>query len=133
MNKLDHYTPKLVVLLKDKEGVVGTKLRAHLDKLCQVNNRSDVTENILKILVIHGADGEDPVDVSILLDGAEILPGCCNTAKACALLRGLIYALNLAYFPKLRYTFEVFQKLFLELDVIKLSPKVQALKLKLLS
>ncbi len=45
---------------------------------------------------------------------------------------GLIYALNLAYPRALRYTFDVFQKLFLEEDVIKLSPKVQALKSKLL-
>ncbi|KAG9275705.1 sterile alpha motif domain-containing protein 3-like isoform X2 [Astyanax mexicanus] len=164
MRKLDYYTPKLLALMKVKGGVVGTKLRPHLDKMCQdqsiemrrdaiirslilylgekeeelfkdclEDNRSDVTEHLLKILVIHGAEGEDPVDVSILLDGAEILPGCCNTAKACALLMGLIYALNLAYPLSLRYTFEVFQKLFLELDVIKLSPKVQALKSKLLS
>ncbi|KAL6480071.1 hypothetical protein MHYP_G00111040 [Metynnis hypsauchen] len=101
MDKLDHYTPKLVAVMKAKGGVVGTKLRPHLDKLCQVKNRSDVTEHILKILVIHGANGGDPVDVSILLDGAEILPGCCNTAKACALLMGLIYALNLEYPPTL--------------------------------
>ena len=99
----------------------------------QEDNHSDVTEHIFKILVTRGADGEDPVDVSIHLDGTEILPGCRNTAKACALLMGLIYALNLAYPPTLRYTFEVFQKLFLELDAIKLSPKVQALKSKLLS
>lgn len=99
----------------------------------QVENRSDATQHILKILVVHEANGEDPVDVSILLEGKEMLPGCGSTAKACALLMGLIYALNLAYPPALRYTFEVFQKLFLELDGIKLSPKIHALKLKLLS
>uniref|UniRef100_A0AAY4AB35 Uncharacterized protein n=1 Tax=Denticeps clupeoides TaxID=299321 RepID=A0AAY4AB35_9TELE len=76
------------------------------------------------------ADGKDPVDVSIILEGKEILPGCHNAAKACALLMGLIYALNIAYPTTLCYTFEVFQKLFLELDGIKLSPKVQALKSK---
>jgi hypothetical protein len=99
----------------------------------QEDSRSDATPHILKILVVHGADGEDPVDVSILLEGKEMLPGCGNTAKACTLLMGLIYALNLAYPTTLRYTFEVFQKLFLELDEIKLTPKVHALKLKLLS
>ncbi|KAL6483833.1 hypothetical protein MHYP_G00087050 [Metynnis hypsauchen] len=109
MDKLDHYSPDPAALMKAEGGAVGTKLRPHLDKLCPVNNRSDVTEHILKILVIHGAHGEDPVDVSVLLDGAEILPGCCNTVKACALLLGLIYALNLASPPTLQYTFEVFQ------------------------
>ncbi len=86
------------------------------------------TQHTLNILIVHGADGKDPVDVSIILEGL----GCHNTAKACALLMGLIYALNLAYPRALHYTFEVFQKLFLELDVIKLSPKVQALNSKLL-
>lgn len=98
----------------------------------QEESRSDVSNHILKILVVHGAD-EDPVDVSILVEGHEILPGCNSTAKACSLLMGLIYALNLAYPPTLRYTFEVFQKLLLELDGFKLSPKVNTLKLKLLS
>ncbi|KAJ7996549.1 hypothetical protein DPEC_G00238200 [Dallia pectoralis] len=93
----------------------------------------DATEHILKILVVRGADQENPVDVSILLEGREMFPGCGRTAKACTLLMGLIYALNLAYPPTLHYAFEVFQKLFLELVVVKMSPKVQSLKLKLLS
>nr|XP_029137678.1 uncharacterized protein LOC114921648 [Labrus bergylta] len=164
MYKLDHYTPKLTALMKAKGGVVGTRLRPHLDKLsqnpstdmrrdavirglilylgekleelfedCLEDNRSDATHHIVKILVVHGTDGEEPVDVSILLEGKEVLTGCSSTAKACTLLMGLIYALNLAYPSALRYTFEVFQKLFLELNGIKLSPKVHALKLKLLS
>nr|XP_061840816.1 uncharacterized protein LOC133622280 isoform X2 [Nerophis lumbriciformis] len=144
-----------------KGGAVGIKMRPLLDRLSQkqsiemrretiirslilylgekeeelfedcLDSRSDVSNHILKILVVHGAD-EDPVDVSILVEGHEILPGCNCTAKACSLLMGLIYALNLAYPPTLRYTFEVFQKLMLELDGLKLSPKVNTLKLKLL-
>ncbi|KAL0149651.1 hypothetical protein M9458_055044, partial [Cirrhinus mrigala] len=84
------------------------------------DNHGDTTLHTLKILVVHGADGKDPVDVSIIPEGKKILPGCHNTAKACALLMELIYALNLTYPRALRYTFEVFQKLFLELDGIKL-------------
>ncbi|KAK0148779.1 hypothetical protein N1851_010862 [Merluccius polli] len=163
MHKLDEYTPKLIKLIKAKGGLVGIKMRPLLDRLsqkqsiemrretvirsfilylgekeeelfedCLEDSRSDVSNHILKILVVHGAD-EDPVDVSILVEGHEILPGCNSTAKACSLLMGLIYALNLAYPPTLRYTFEVFQKLLLELDGFKLSPKVNALKLKLMT
>lgn len=99
----------------------------------QEDCRSDATYHVLKILVVHGTDGENPVDVSIVLEGQEMLTQCGSTAKACILLMGLIYALNLAYPPGLRYTFEVFQKILLELDGIKLSPKAQALKTKLLS
>lgn len=90
----------------------------------QEDNRSDATQHIVKILVVHGTDGEEPVDVSIILEGKEVLTRCNSTAKACTLLMGLIYSLNLAYPSTLRYTFEVFQKLFLELNGIKLSPKV---------
>lgn len=84
-------------------------------------------------MVVHGASEEDPVDVSTILEGMEVLHGCGNLAQACTLLMGLIYSLNLAYPQTPRYTFEVFQKLLLELDGMKLSPKVQALKSKLLS
>lgn len=36
MYKLDLYTPKLIALMKLKGGIVGVKLRPHLDKLSQV-------------------------------------------------------------------------------------------------
>ncbi|TMS17370.1 hypothetical protein E3U43_001439, partial [Larimichthys crocea] len=96
-----HNTTGLALLLRtlqDHRARCST-YNSHL----QEDNRSDVSNHILKILVIHGAD-EDPVDVSILVEGHEILPGGNNTAKACSLLMGLIYALNLAYPPTLRNT-----------------------------
>ncbi|KAE8278979.1 hypothetical protein D5F01_LYC22561 [Larimichthys crocea] len=133
LSKVDLYTPKLIALMKTKGGCMGTKLRPLLNKLSQQDNRSDVTVHIVKVLVIRGADGEDPVDASIILEGMEMLSGCRNTANACVLLMGLVYALNLAYPTTLCYTFEAFQKLFLDLDGIKLSPKVHTLKVKLLS
>lgn len=85
----------------------------------QEDTRSDAAEHILKILVVHGADREDPVDASVLLEGREMFPGCGSTAKACTQLMGL----TLAYPPTLRYTFEVFQKLFLDLDVLRCPQK----------
>lgn len=39
----------------------------------QVDRPSDATQHILKILAVHSADGEDAVDVSILLGGK-----CCK-------------------------------------------------------
>ncbi len=84
------------------------------------------------MILVHGNRDEEPV-VSIVVEGSKVLCKCENTAKACALLMGLIYALNLQYPSKLKYTFEVFQKLFLELDGLKLSPKVRSLKNKLLA
>ena len=66
--------------------------------------------------------------------GKKVLD-CKSVAKACPLLKDCIDAMNLSYPPKLKYTFKVFQKLFLELDVLKMkmSPKVQSLHNNLLS
>uniref|UniRef100_A0AAQ6AI23 Sterile alpha motif domain-containing 3-like n=1 Tax=Amphiprion ocellaris TaxID=80972 RepID=A0AAQ6AI23_AMPOC len=141
MFNLDSCTPKLLSVLEKKDGAIGAKLRPILDKQrqeelfldCQADSFEDVWQHNMKIAVVGASYAEDPVDVSLILDGKEVVTGCGNTAKACTLLMGLIYFLSLAYPPTLRYTFEVFQKLFLDLDAIKLSPKVQTLKMKLLS
>uniref|UniRef100_A0A3Q3GQ75 Uncharacterized protein n=1 Tax=Kryptolebias marmoratus TaxID=37003 RepID=A0A3Q3GQ75_KRYMA len=54
------------------------------------------------------------------------------TCRVSAMLYGLIYTLSLSYPKSLKHTFEVYQKILKDLDSTKLSPKVQALKLKLL-
>ncbi|XP_041820347.1 uncharacterized protein K02A2.6-like [Chelmon rostratus] len=64
-----------------------TKEVVHLQQRAQEGSGSDATQHILKILVVHEADGEDPVDVSILLEGKEMLQGCVITA--CAVLHNI--------------------------------------------
>ncbi|KAM7401515.1 hypothetical protein PAMP_016824 [Pampus punctatissimus] len=98
--------------------------------------RDDSSQHIMKIVVIHPSmaqENRDSSDVSVIIEGREVLEGCRSVANACLLLMGVIYALNLSYPLKLKYTFEVFQKLFLELDILKMSSKVQALHKKLLA
>uniref|UniRef100_A0A3B1IS49 PB1 domain-containing protein n=1 Tax=Astyanax mexicanus TaxID=7994 RepID=A0A3B1IS49_ASTMX len=83
---------------------------------------------------VEGAEVMDhPADVGVVIEGVVVLEDLASVSLAIALLFGLIYAFNLSYPPKFRYTFEVIQKLFLELDANKLSHKVQALKTKLFS
>lgn len=65
------------------------------------------------------------IEEQIVLDDVSDLP------TAFALLFGLIYALNLDYPKDLRYTFEVIQKVFMNLGT-KCSAHVQALKNRLL-
>lgn len=65
------------------------------------------------------------IEEQIVLDDVSDLP------TAFALLFGLIYALNLDYPKDLRYTFEVIQKVFMNLGT-KCSARVQALKNRLL-
>ena len=67
----------------------------------------------------------------IAIDGAEVL-FIPDVATDCTYLMGLMYALELSYPKPLKYTFEVFQKIFLELDVSKnLSSKVFNLNVNL--
>ncbi|XP_041804801.1 uncharacterized protein LOC121614792 [Chelmon rostratus] len=96
--------------------------------------KEDCSQHIMKIIVIHpnGAqENQDSSYVSVIVEGKEVLEDCRSVANACLLLMGVIYAVNLSYPLKLKYTFEVFQKLFLELDILKMSSKVQALHKKL--
>lgn len=70
---------------------------------------------------------EPPEDISVVIEGVELLHELTSVASACALLLGLIYALNLAYPKPLHFTFEVLQKVIMQLDQHKRSPKVQNL------
>ncbi len=87
-----------------------------------------IAQTTMGIYVIR-VDGADPgddmyADVGVVLEGVEALQNLQSVTLGCVMLFGLIYALNLS-------TFEVFQKILMELDMTKLSPKVQALKIKM--
>lgn len=72
--------------------------------------------------------GTDFSDVGIIIEGVVVLQDMDNVALAIALLFGLFYSLNMRYPSQLRYTFEVIQKVVMELDVTQ----AQSLKTKLL-
>lgn len=98
--------------------------------------KEDCSNHMMKITVIHpnvAQENQDPVYVSVVIEGTEVLEDCGSVTNACLLLMGVIYAVNLSYPLKLKYTFEVFQKLFLELDILKMSAKVHSLHKKLLA
>ncbi|KAL7835662.1 hypothetical protein SRHO_G00280090 [Serrasalmus rhombeus] len=83
---------------------------------------------------VHGPDGIGDgrfADV-VVLEGVEVLHNLQSVSHACMMLYGLIYALNLSYPKSLKRTFEVYQKILMDLDSTRLSPKVQALKLQLI-
>ncbi len=98
------------------------------------STEADIKKTVLGVYVVKHEfpdATEDPEDIGIVLEGVEVLSGLGNVALATAMLLGLIYSLNLTYPQELRYTFEVLQKIILELDSHKLSAKAQALKTKL--
>ncbi|KAF3850491.1 hypothetical protein F7725_012263, partial [Dissostichus mawsoni] len=75
---------------------------------------------------------KEGVDITESLWTSELHRGCSssddlgNVACACALLFGLIYALNLSYPSNLKFTLEVFQKLLMNLDGTSFQPKSSA-------
>uniref|UniRef100_A0A8P4KHI5 Uncharacterized protein n=1 Tax=Dicentrarchus labrax TaxID=13489 RepID=A0A8P4KHI5_DICLA len=85
------------------------------------------------IIRVDGADPGEEIyaDVGVVLEGVEVLQNLRSVTLGCVMLFGLIYALTLSYPKDLKSTFEVFQKILMELDTIKLSPKLQALKMKM--
>ncbi|KAL0969925.1 hypothetical protein UPYG_G00234620 [Umbra pygmaea] len=96
----------------------------------------DLGQHVMKIYVIKnkGAmDNDCTEEIGIVLEGVQVITGLGNMAQACALLLGMTYALNLSYPKQMKYTFEAFQKLLVELDCTKLTIKMAALKNKLLS
>uniref|UniRef100_A0A3Q3G694 Uncharacterized protein n=1 Tax=Labrus bergylta TaxID=56723 RepID=A0A3Q3G694_9LABR len=96
---------------------------------------ASIEQTVLEVYVIQkeGAEpGDDPEDISILIEGVKILNELGNIGIACALLFGLIYCLNLSYPPDLKCTLEVMQKIPLNLDGQRLSSKAQFLKNKLM-
>ncbi|KAK0150775.1 hypothetical protein N1851_008118 [Merluccius polli] len=91
----------------------------------------DITNELMKIVIARGGTPSYPTTAKIVIEGNKVLEGL-DVARACALLMGLIYALNLSYPRLLKHTFELFQKVFLELDGLKASPRVMSVKNQLL-
>lgn len=88
-----------------------------------------IAETVFGICVIRseGAEpGDDPQDVVIVLEGVEVMGELGNVVFAVTMLLGLVYSLNLSYPLELRYTFEVLQKILMELDAHELSNSTQS-------
>lgn len=81
---------------------------------------------MLKIYLLQ-KDGS-VTDAGIVIEGITVLNKLDDLGRACCCLVVMTCALDLRYPKNVKYTLEVFQKLFLELHPLKLSTKVQRLK-----
>uniref|UniRef100_A0A3Q3MGW0 Uncharacterized protein n=1 Tax=Mastacembelus armatus TaxID=205130 RepID=A0A3Q3MGW0_9TELE len=70
-------------------------------------------------------------DISIFTEGVTVLENIGSAARACAMMLGVIYALNLAYPKELRYYYKFIQRALMQMDGDRLPPKVLGLKNKL--
>ncbi|KAA8577601.1 hypothetical protein FQN60_006800, partial [Etheostoma spectabile] len=77
---------------------------------------SAIEKTTVGIYVTRETPGNDFSDVGIIIEGVVVLQDLDNVALATALLFGLCYSLNMKYPSQLRYTFEVIQKVVMELD-----------------
>ncbi|XP_066527645.1 uncharacterized protein [Hoplias malabaricus] len=93
----------------------------------------DLKDHTLKIVTKGGSTDGSPLEAGIVLEGVQVIAGLQSVPNACVILIGLMYAVNLSYPKSPRYTFEFFQKMLLELDSGKLSPRILSLKNKLLT
>uniref|UniRef100_A0A672SH25 Uncharacterized protein n=1 Tax=Sinocyclocheilus grahami TaxID=75366 RepID=A0A672SH25_SINGR len=77
-------------------------------------------EQLTLKIITKGGSTDDPLQTGIVLEGIQVMAGLAGVANSCVFLLGLIHAINLSYPKELRYSFEFFQKILLELDSGKL-------------
>ena len=60
---------------------------------------TELAKIIMGVFVLRENTGSlcEPVDIGVIFDGVEVLSGLSSVASACAMLIGLIYALDLQY------------------------------------
>uniref|UniRef100_A0A8C4ZYE4 Uncharacterized protein n=1 Tax=Gadus morhua TaxID=8049 RepID=A0A8C4ZYE4_GADMO len=142
LRELDRLTGDLIRVFNTKGGAAGEKNGAMMAKMendieCS-EAEADVAGTTMAIYTVQaeGDDHDGPgglfADVGMVLEGVKVLNNLKSINHACVMLYGLIYALNLSYPKNLKYTFEAYQKILMDLESSKPSPKVRALKLKLL-
>nr|XP_046263321.1 uncharacterized protein LOC124068860 isoform X2 [Scatophagus argus]XP_046263322.1 uncharacterized protein LOC124068860 isoform X2 [Scatophagus argus]XP_046269583.1 uncharacterized protein LOC124072313 isoform X3 [Scatophagus argus]XP_046269585.1 uncharacterized protein LOC124072313 isoform X3 [Scatophagus argus] len=91
----------------------------------------DIATTVIGIYTIRRDGHEEPEDVGVVIEGIKVLNNVGSVIMGFIMLFGLIYALDLAFPENLKYTFEFFQKIIMNLDGHKLNAKIQQLKIKL--
>ncbi|KAL7881027.1 hypothetical protein SRHO_G00032810 [Serrasalmus rhombeus] len=103
MSKLDEYTPKLLVLFHSRGGAVGLRLQAILLKDADGDGASqDLAVQKMKIYKIQTEASEGTADFGIVVESGKVLTDLGNFARACSMLVGFAYAVDLAYPKELR-------------------------------
>ncbi|CAL8384054.1 unnamed protein product [Arctogadus glacialis] len=111
-----------IYLNEDPEDLV----QEYMD-LTDANTLGAIEGTTVGIYVIRETPNSEVSDVGVIIEGQVALQDLETVALAAAMLFGLFYTLNMSYPSKLRYTFEVIQKLIMELDAAELSGKAQSL------
>ncbi|TKS65908.1 hypothetical protein D9C73_028117 [Collichthys lucidus] len=130
--QLDQHTSQLIKVFMKKGGSAGTNISRILAPITQNETVEKRRECILRAPYVKDTDGAavqreieqltsgiysikveggdvttPPADVGIVIEGVEVLQDLRDVASACALLMGVIYAMNLSYPKELKTLFEV--------------------------
>ncbi|KAK2919915.1 uncharacterized protein [Channa argus] len=94
---------------------------------------SELERCTMAVFVLREKDDllQPPQEIGIVIEGVEVINELPSVLHACAILFGLIYALNLSYPTELKYTFESLQKVIMEVEPKKMSRRVCSLSVKL--
>lgn len=82
--------------------------------------------------ILKVVDGVEEIDFGVVLEEKIIFSSLNDFPKAVELLMGLLYTLNIDYPKCLRYTFEVIQKVLMDIGGRQCSALVHGLRNKLL-
>ncbi|KAK5614809.1 hypothetical protein CRENBAI_012637, partial [Crenichthys baileyi] len=86
----------------------------------------------MKVGLVMVKDGEEIVDVSVVLEEAVVLTDLKDIPSAVAMLMGLLYCLNIDYPKNQKYTFEMIQTVFMNIGGGQCSSLVHGLRNRLL-
>ncbi|KAL2102047.1 hypothetical protein ACEWY4_003808 [Coilia grayii] len=107
----------LLLVLKESSGCLFRKC---LDTDAEEIYTKGVKISILSVLEDDGVAARrslpNVLNITIILEEAVVLIDIKDLPSAVGYLIGLLYACNMEYPKELRYTFEVIQKMLLELD-----------------
>ncbi|XP_051996479.1 uncharacterized protein LOC127653727 [Xyrauchen texanus] len=135
MSQLDHFSNKLMQIFKSKGGVKGQRIKEVLSITdlapATEDAERDLATTVMGIYVIRSDGDQEPEDVGVVIEGIKVLSNLGSVIMGFIMLFGLIYALDLSFPDNLKYTFEFFQKIIMNLDGHKLNAKIQQLKIKL--
>lgn len=86
----------------------------------------------MKIGVLMVKDGEEIIDTSVFLEEEVILTDLKDIPHAAVFLMGLLFAPNMDYPKELRYTFEIIQKVLMNMGGGQCSSLVHGLRNRLM-
>ncbi|XP_073343585.1 uncharacterized protein [Pagrus major] len=158
---LDQYLARFLELYKAKSGIVGLNrlMRCLNDdssthrkrtvlllglphflkedpsgffKTVEATDEEDTFTKGMKVGVVMVKDGEEIIDTAVVLEEAVILSELKDIPRAIALLMGLLFSLNIDYPKELRYTFEVIQKVLMNIGGGQCSSLVHGFRNRLL-